>query len=365
MLALCRAQREAGIDVEVFTTTATRDGTLLASPDGTDLDGVRVRAFPLSAPACLLGARAMRPALARAAREARIVHVHGLFNRTVWMGAAAARDAAVPLVVSTRGMLERAALAHHRRRKRASWLLFDRRVVAQAACLHATSRAERASLEADWPGRRVVDIPNTVDVDPVDEEARIDARTFAGVPAGAPYVLFLGRIHPIKRLDLLAAAFERVARADPGVHLVIAGPDERGHRRAVEPRFAAVAARTHWTGEITGRRKAGLLSGAAVLVLCSDAESFGLSVAEALAAGVPVVATRTCPWPVVEQAGCGYWVEQDAAAIAAAVGRILGDPAGAHAMGRRGQELIAREYSGRTVARRWLALYRELRGHGA
>jgi glycosyltransferase involved in cell wall biosynthesis len=360
VLALCHAQRQAGIEVEVFTTTANAGHLLTPSPDGVELEGLRVRRFPLSAPAFLLGARAMRPALRRAARAASVVHVHGLFNRTTWIGADAARAAGAPLVVSTRGMLAPAAFAHHRWRKRAVWLLFDRRVIGGAACLHATSHAELEALEASWPGRHVVDIPNTVDVEPVDEAARLDARAGAGVPAGAPYVLFLGRIHPIKRLDVLASAFASVAVADPRVHLVIAGPDERRHRQTIEPLFAPVASRVHWTGEVGGRRKAGLLAGAGALVLCSDSESFGLSVAEALAAGVPVVVTRTCPWPMLERVGCGFWVEQDPAAMAAAIVRILRDPVEACAMGRRGRDLVAREYSAHVVARRWLALYREL-----
>ena len=108
MLALCRAQRQAGIDLEVFTTTANTGALLPAQPDGTDFEGVRVRYFPLSSPAFLLGAASMRASLRRAAASASVVHVHGLFNRTVWMGASVARGAGVPYVISPRGMLDSA-----------------------------------------------------------------------------------------------------------------------------------------------------------------------------------------------------------------------------------------------------------------
>lgn len=360
VLALCQAQRQAGIGVEVFTTTANVGASLPAVPDGTDLDGVRVRYFPVSAPGFLLGASAMGPALRQAAASADLIHVHGLFNRSVWTGASAARAARVPLVVSPRGMLEPAALAHHRWRKRASWQLFDRRVVEQAACLHATAHTEFEALRARARHQRVVEIPNSVEPGVVDEAARLDARMFAGVPSGAPYVLFLGRIHPIKRLDLLAAAFGRLREAVPPAHLVIAGPDDRGHRARVEPLFAEFGPRVHWCGPVDGRRKDGLLSGASALVLCSDSESFGISVAEALGAGVPVVVTRTCPWPMLDEVGCGHWVEQDPPAIAAGLASLLRDPTEARAMGRRGHDLVAREYGAIAVAFRWAALYREV-----
>jgi phosphatidylinositol alpha-1,6-mannosyltransferase len=79
--------------------------------------------------------------------------------------------------------------------------------------------------------------------------------------------------------------------------------------------------------------------------MCSNSESFGMSAAEAMAAGTPVVVTRTCPWPDIDTHTTGYWVEQTAGAIADGVNAILDDPAAATEMGRRGRELIAAHYS--------------------
>jgi glycosyltransferase involved in cell wall biosynthesis len=256
-------------------------------------------------------------------------------------------------------MLEPAALAHHAMRKRASWALFDHRVMREASAWHATSHTEAEALRRRPGAPAVVEIPNSVEPVVVDEAARLEARAFAGVPRGAPYILFLGRVHPIKRLDLLAAAFTQVLRDRPGAHLVVAGPDERGHRQRVEPLFAPLGPAVHWCGPVDGRRKAGLVSGASALVLCSDSESFGMSVAEALMAGVPAVVTRTCPWPMLDTVGCGRSVDQTPAAIAAGLLDILRDPVEAVAMGRRGHELAVREFGAPAVAARWNAVYRD------
>ncbi|OGA63631.1 MAG: hypothetical protein A3G81_32935 [Betaproteobacteria bacterium RIFCSPLOWO2_12_FULL_65_14] len=360
LLALCRAQRQAGMAVDVFTTTANAGARLPAHPEGVDVEGVPVSYFPVSAPAALLGATSMRRALGLAAVDADLIHIHGLFNRTVWMGASIARAAGVPSIVSPRGMLEPAALAHHRWRKRASWQLFDRRALHGAAAWHATSHAEAEALRLRDHDKPIAEIPNSVEPVTVDEAARLEARQSAGVPAGAPYVLFLGRIHPIKRLDLLAAAFALVRASVPAAHLVIAGPDERGHRARVEPLFAPIAANVHWCGEVDGRRKAGLVSGATTLVLCSDSESFGMSVAEALIASVPAVVTRTCPWPMLDTVKCGYWVPQTPEALARGLIHVLSDLDEARAMGRRGHELVAREFGAPAVAARWAAFYRDV-----
>jgi glycosyltransferase involved in cell wall biosynthesis len=360
LLSLCRAQRQAGLDVEVFTTTADGGDGLPAAPDGVLVDGVRVRYFALSPPRRAFGAASMRAPLGDAACAADVVHLHGLFNRTVWMGSAAARLAGTPVVVSPRGMLEDAALAHHAWRKRLSWAVLDARVMRGAACWHVTSTAEAGRLRERNAGARIALIPNPVESLMADDAARVSARAAVGMPASAPYVLFLGRLHPIKRLDLLAAAFAQVAAAAPDVHLVIAGPDESGHRATIEPLFAPARSRVRWCGAVDGAVKAGLLCGAAALVLCSDSESFGMSAAEALAAGVPVVVTRTCPWSAIEKMGCGRWVAQAAPDVADGLLSLLRDPDEARRCGDRGRDFAHREFSPSVVAPQWVALYAAL-----
>jgi glycosyltransferase involved in cell wall biosynthesis len=165
------------------------------------------------------------------------------------------------------------------------------------------------------------------------------------LPTAAPIVLFLGRIHPIKRLDLLAAAFDRVLQRHAGAHLVIAGPDEDGHRAQIAPLFTTFGDAVTWTGRVDDARKRQLLNAATVLVMCSDSESFGMSVAEAMAASKPVVVTRTCPWPDIETHHAGCWVEQSPDAVAAGVNAILSDPDAAREMGRRARALAADKYS--------------------
>jgi glycosyltransferase involved in cell wall biosynthesis len=360
LLALCRAQRSAGLDVAVFTTTANVGPPLPAYPEGIVLHGLRVSYFPLSAPRRLFGARSMGPALEATLPTTDIVHLHGLFNRTVWMGAAAATRAGVPYVVSPRGMLEDAALAHHGRRKQVAWALFDRHVLAHAAAWHATSTPEADGLRRRPHAKPVVEIPNAVDAPGEDAGAGDAVRAAFDIPADAPVVLFLGRLHPIKRLDLLASAFDRVAAASPQAHLAIAGPDEGGHRAQVEPLFARHASRVRWCDAVDGRVKQGLLDTSTALVMCSDSESFGMSVAEGLAAGTPAVVSRTCPWAALEQERCGLWVEQSAAGLADGLLCLLGDTAAAHAMGERGRAFVARRLSAQAVGRRWVDVYREI-----
>jgi glycosyltransferase involved in cell wall biosynthesis len=97
-----------------------------------------------------------------------------------------------------------------------------------------------------------------------------------------------------------------------------------------------------------------LFAASRTLVQCSDSESFGMSVAEALAAGLPVVVTNETPWPQVATLELGYSVAQEPAAIARGILEILERPADGCAMGARGKAW-ARETFG------WGAIGRSMR----
>lgn len=362
ILALCRAQQAAGLDVEVLTTTANGNGALPSIPAGTTFDGVPVRYFPLAGPAMFFWAPMLARELSRSVGSADVIHTHGLFNAPTWQAHRAAQRAQRPLVVSVRGMLEPHARAHHEWRKRGAWLLFDRRVCADAALLHTTSDRETASVRATVPDAAVAEIPNVVELSTggAEHADRIAMRQLLGLGPDTPYVMFLGRLHPIKRLDLLARAFAQVAREHPEVHLVIAGDGDARVRAKAEGELAAGNARTRWLGEVGNRERDALLAEAATLVLCSDSENFGMSVAEALACGVAPIVTETCPWEILDREHAGYWVPQTAEAIAAAILQVLASPAGSREMGERGRRLVAERFSPAAIGARWVEEYARL-----
>jgi glycosyltransferase involved in cell wall biosynthesis len=350
--ALCRALPAAGVDVQVFTTDANGSRSLpdVVTAPGV-FEGVPVTYFHRSWPRWPIGSRMLAQAIAREVTNYDAVHVHGLWNRVVWAAAREARRAGVPYVLSPRGMLQDAALAHGSWRKQAAYALVERGVLAGASLLHATSEAERETLRLLKPRAPVVLIPNGIDVPAAVGTARRRPR---------PKVVFVGRLHPIKRVDLLIDAFAELRRRVPAARLVIAGPDERGLRTTLVTRAGAHARFIRWIGEVNATERAALLSDAAALVMCSDSESFGMTVLEAMAASVPVVVTRTCPWPEVHRHGAGFWVEQRADAMADALHRVLSNPHAAHEMGRRGRALAEARYRWDIIANMFAVQYRAL-----
>jgi glycosyltransferase involved in cell wall biosynthesis len=367
---LCRALCRHGVDVQVLTTDADGPGRLPEQvTSAAAFEGVPVRYFPRDWPLNPIGSRTMVASLPAALASADVVHIHGLWNRAVWGAARAAYRAGVPYVVSARGMLQDAALAHRPWRKKAAFALVERRLLERAALLHATSEEEVATLERLGTGRPVVLIPNGIEprhpagpahVSADRPFAQEDARGDHRQVADAPTVLFVGRLHPIKRLDLLVDAYTLLTQQYPGARLVIAGPDEAGLRPSLDARAGEHAAGIQWCGAVDAAARDRLLGDATALVCCSDSESFGMSVLEALAVGTPVVVTDTCGWMDVERHQLGFRVPQTAPAIAQALARLVAAPEAAREMGARGRALAESRYTWPAVARAFAEQYDRL-----
>ena len=360
VLGLAKAQRARGLDARVVTTTANGETELPPEVvEAGEYDGVPVQYCERAWPRGVFRAPSLGPTLRTLINRETVLHLHGLWNATVWRAARVASEMARPYVLSPRGMLAPAARRHRAFRKQLVYPLLDGRIVARAARLHATSTGEWHDLARTWGEDRLVYAPNGVELPPARMDPR-EARRRLGLPVDAPVVLFLGRLHPIKRLDLLLDAFAITHRSRPGTRLLIAGPDGTGQRAALAERLLSLGDAVSWRGPVDAEQRHLLLSAASVFVMCSDAESFGLTVAEAMAAAVPVVVTRTCPWAIVEERGAGRWVDQRADAIAEAMDAVVGHPELGASMGAHGRHLVEDEYSWPSVAARLDAVYEEV-----
>ena len=108
---------------------------------------------------------------------------------------------------------------------------------------------------------------------------------------GKRLFLFLSRIHEKKGCDLLIEAFATVARQNPQLHLVMAGPDQTGWQKVLLARAVqlGISSQIPWTGMLSGDVKWGAYRTAEAFILPSHQENFGIVVAEALACGLPVL----------------------------------------------------------------------------
>lgn len=299
----------------------------------------------------------LRRQLLREAEWADIVHSNGLWVMPGVYPASAARAAGKPLVLSPRGTLSAVALNRRRWRKRIFWVALQKRAVRSAACLHATSEKEYREIRNAGLRQPIAIVPNGIDVPPRIEK----------VPAARRTLLYLGRIHPIKGIDNLLRAWAKVQTEFPDWELRLVGPDEGNYRTELERLIGASSLpRVTFVGPRYGRDKNQEYAAADTYVLPSLTENFGMSVAEALAHGVPVITTTGAPWSGVSEHGCGWVVSPTPAGIEGALQEALRlAPSCLAEMGQRGRAWMERDFSWEHVAEAFEQTYRWILGGGA
>lgn len=188
----------------------------------------------------------------------------------------------------------------------------------------------------------------------------VDARHFTPAPRAEATIVHVSNFRPVKRTADAVRAFYLVRRHRPATLILVgAGPEEEGVRRLAEK--LGVAEDVRFAGEEP--EIARHLRGAALLLSTSEFEGFGMSVLEAMACGVPVVATDSGGVREVVSEACASLVGVgDVEALAAAALRILGDPALGRRMGEAGRRRAEELFDLEKVVPRYEALYERVCG---
>lgn len=353
MYHLCLGLAREGCDVRVLTTDANGPDAVLNVPtDGETeiVEGLRVRYCHRIKDVSV--SPALISNLLPYVRWADVVHLMAVYSFPTIPALLAARIYGKPVVWSPRGMLQRWQ-GSRRPLLKALWEQVCRMISPRRLVLHVTSEAEAEESIKRLPGVSAALVPNGVDI----------PQPVSHVPAcGQLRVTYLGRLDPKKGIENLLAAFTIIDRrsSEHNYTLKIAGTgaDTYVVTLIAQIERSGLSGRVTLLGNVEGDAKKELFAHTDVVVVPSHTENFGLVLAEALAHGVPVVASRGTPWRRVEEVGCGLWVDNQPESLASALVTMSTMPL--REMGHRGREWMEREFTWPCVTERMLKLYQQL-----
>lgn len=262
-----------------------------------------------------------------------IVHVYGLYDLLGPVVSAFCRRWGIPYVLEPMGMYRPKSRGFGR--KRVWHRVVGHSHVLGAASLIANSESERQEIVSGGVASdRVVLHRNGVQVPPQLPPSGY-FREKIGLPDDTRMILFIGRLTPIKSLDMLIDAFAWYLRDhdDRKTVLVLGGEDEGdGYRVHLERLASGSGARGQvlFPGPLYDADKWAAYRDADVFVLPSEYESFGNVVAEAMVAGTPVIATENCGIAPLVTPGLGRIVPHDVRSLRDALARLLEQPQGRH-----------------------------------
>jgi glycosyltransferase involved in cell wall biosynthesis len=273
-----------------------------------------------------------------------VVHLHCVWESILHSAHAVCRRVDVPTVMSTHGMLHPFVLAQKWLKKSAYLALFGNVVRANKSVL-ALNNEESRYVEARF-GVPATVLPNAVDVTSYLRPPSGVFRSTIPSLRGSPFILFVGRLHPIKGIDLLVKSFARAREQGVPHHLVIAGPDDgaRTDLLALVERLG-ISQCVHLPGPVWGHMKLEAFADCDVFAHRPRFEGFGIAVAEAMASGKPVVTTRKCLLDGAADAGAVLESPDDDIGFAAALARVCRDPALRSTLGSSGRRWVSEQLS--------------------
>ncbi|GAA0761626.1 glycosyltransferase involved in cell wall biosynthesis [Erythromicrobium ramosum] len=356
---LVEGARAAGWQADIVTSCDLLSGgekqALLES-------GATVMPSQLSA---LVGQEAQR--LKEAVHDADLLHCHTLWSPLVSRSAALARNSGIPYILAPHGMLDPYSFSQRRLKKRLYLESVERRTINAAARIMFTTYEEKLLAENTFGLiSNAVVVPLGADRLPNNRQVLRD-RFFDKHRdlRGRPLLLFMGRLHPKKRPEILPDVISAIQSDFPEATLIFAGTGEESFVEQIKQRAhrLSLGDKVRFLGHLSGEAKFSALAAADLFLLPSRQENFGIAVAEALQAGVPVILTKSVNiWREIENAEAGIAVTDDdlIQKLAGAITTLLTDDERRTTMSHNAQRLASEAFSWDTCCRRTLEIYEDV-----
>ncbi len=314
-----------------------------------------------------------------------IIHLHGIWLPQIHIAVKVAKRHGVPYIQTPRGMLEPWSLRQKKWKKRLAMWLYQRRDLTHAAALHATAESEAEHLRELGFTNPIIVSPNGVNLPSrgirdeglgIGEVSQLSTFNSQLSSAKGRRALFMSRMHPKKGVLELVEAWSKLKPTGWRCELVytISGEEEREYEAKVKRRIEELGLGDDFirTGALTGDDKWEAYRKADFFVLPTYSENFGIVVAEALYAGLPVITTKGAPWRELLGIGdkglgnsgrCGYWIDVGVEPLVPALREMMAltDEQRA-AMGARGRKLVEEKYTWPAIAAQMKREYEQILG---
>jgi glycosyltransferase involved in cell wall biosynthesis len=298
-----------------------------------------------------------------------LVHTHGLWT---YLSVAAVRWSKSgrgkrPYIISPQGMLDPWALRNSSWKKRLASLLFERRHLKQASCLHAVNQAEAAAIRNFGLKNPICVIPNGVEI-PASISELPEAPWSAELGNGRKVLLYLGRLHPKKGLPAFLRSWQKAISKNKEWILVIGGWDQGGHRSQLEQLVdqLAISDSVRFLGPLFGAQRDAAYQLADAFVLPSLSEGQPLAVLEAWSHALPVLMTNECNLREGFESSAAIRMEPNVKSGTQALQSLLAlSETALQEMGLNGRKLVMRNFSWPRIAAQMHEVYCWILGRGA
>lgn len=268
-----------------------------------------------------------------------------------------AQKAGYKVILTPHGMLEPWIMnRHYWTKKLPALLLYQKKAIKNADCLHAPAESEKQNLLLLGYNDKIGIVANGINVESIALKNKWERQKD---------ILYLSRIHIKKGIEFLLEAIAELKKELKGYTIHIAGEGEERYITLLKNKATqlGIAQQIDFCGGVYGEEKWRMFQKADVFILPTYSENFGIAVAEALASGTPVITTKGTPWEELATHKCGWYTEVGTSPTTNALRQFLQTSEDElEAMGKRGRNLVEERFSTIVVAKQMLELYKKIGG---
>jgi len=275
-----------------------------------------------------------------------VLHLHGVWEPFLLYVGRWALSNKLPYIISPHGMLYPYCLSEKSFKKKIALKLFYKRFIDHASALHVLNNDEKDAINSFINKQLVFVASNGVDDALLEFSEKNNINPSSQFGVNKPYFLFLGRLHPIKGLDLLLESFGWYVNQGGLYDLALIGPDG-GSLKSISnwlERNDDIKHRVLMPGSIYGDEKYTWIINSLAYIQTSKHETFSMSITEALALSKPVIITKNCHFPEVAEVGAGFVTDPCPEKISSCMLKIDNSPKVMEDMGRAGSLLVRKRF---------------------
>jgi glycosyltransferase involved in cell wall biosynthesis len=343
--SMSSSQVELGHEVSIITTDYDLDKNI-------EIKNVKILYFN-----CNIGAirysRSLKKYLKDNIVEFDIVHIHTIWQYPTFIAGKICKKYNIPYILRPCGMLDKWSFKQKKLKKTVYYNLIEKKTIKNASAIHCTSKLEEKESAKHLINSIIFIIPLSINISPKLKQKTISK----------PYILYLSRLHYKKQPDLLIKSFSKIINDYPKYQLVFAGPCENTYMQKLLNliRIHKLEENVILKGMVVGKNKENLLANADIFVLPSHHENFGIAVAEAMGAGLPViVGEKVALSDDIIKHNAGLVVKLTGGDIAKAMKELLNSPAKRKVMGNNGYEYVKNHLSKEKIAKQLINKYKTI-----
>lgn len=282
-----------------------------------------------------------------------MIHIHSIWTFFTHYAAKYARAKKIPYVIAPRGTLYHRAMYDRKwLKKQIAWHIYQKKDVEYASCLQATCLEEMEEIRDLGCKTPIAIIPNSYDSKMIKQGTYVDNGIFQ--------IGYLGRLSPRKHVEKLIYALDYLKKYHNNIRLCVIGADDEKYEDFLkkETKRLKVEDSVTFTGFLKGEALDDAIRYCNVFVFPSDFENWGNVVPDVLVREIPAITSKGMPWKILEQEGCGWWIETRQDVINTTLLKAYDNGyEELRRMGLRGRKLVEENFSVEPIGAKLKELY--------